>query len=157
MSLHTAPRTVASNALYRSLRCLSFAVQQPRFPTRTCAFSTTTPSNRQVKIPNPNDFKSSDGKPVKMRLKLQSDSPFDLPPEMEARAEAAIAALDREARLRGARVYRAKKITDEHRKMAEILQKEDYDRRYKQAERNWVKFMSQSADGEMSDRDGVEL
>ncbi|KAJ4246593.1 hypothetical protein NW762_013535 [Fusarium torreyae] len=129
-----------------------------------------------------------------MRIKLGADQEHS--PEDQLRAELAIRALDREAQLRGARIYRATKITEEHKKLEKMYREQvldradkateenkkpekmyreqasdreaqlrearvyradktteknkklekmeseqDYKRRYKQAERSWVKFM----------------
>ncbi|KAH7251569.1 hypothetical protein BKA59DRAFT_472257 [Fusarium tricinctum] len=154
MSLRTAPQKVASKALLRSphLEC-QFLRHQPQFPTR-CAFS-TTPKNRRVKIPSPRDVVGPGEKPAKMVVTLTTPEQ-SAEMEKKLRAQSAKLAAARESQLREARQRRADRLSEEKRRKNEAeeitktqftkeerekKEKEDYRRRYKQLERNWIKFM----------------
>ncbi|KAM0262060.1 hypothetical protein ACHAPA_009423 [Fusarium lateritium] len=145
---------MASKALSRSprLEC-QVAHYRPRFPT-TCAFS-TTPTNRRIKIPSPRDLAGPGEKPPKMVVTLTT-SEQSAEMEKKLRAQSAKLAATREAQLREARQRRVDRVMEDKRRKNEAeeitkteltkeerekKEKEDYKRRYKQLERNWIKFM----------------
>ncbi|KAJ4129325.1 hypothetical protein NW768_007862 [Fusarium equiseti] len=153
MSLHLAPRTVASKALVRSPRLECLSRHNPRSPP-ACAFSTTIPNNRRI-----NSNAAPSEKPSKVRV---TSTASDQPSELQQRLQEKSAALarEREEQLREARQRRLDRIKEEREKREqggeserkvftkkeleeekEKKEKEDYKRRYKQLERNWLKFM----------------
>ncbi|RGP81619.1 hypothetical protein FLONG3_219 [Fusarium longipes] len=153
MSLRFTPRKVASTVLSRSSR---LECPSTRYSTRsppTCAFS-TKPTNRRTRITNPNDVASGE-KTAKVRVtSTTSDQASELQQRLQEKS--ANLARDREQQLREARQRRLDRIMEERKQKAqgeesakkgptkeekEKQEKEDYKRRYKQLERNWLKFM----------------
>ncbi|KAH7179806.1 uncharacterized protein B0J16DRAFT_177580 [Fusarium flagelliforme] len=153
MSLRLAPRKVASKALLRSSRLECPSRCNPRSPP-TCAFSTTIPNNRRI-----NNNAAPSEKPSKVRV---TSTTSDQSSELQQRLQEKSAALarEREEQLREARQRRLDRIKEEREKREqggeserkvftkkeleeekEKKEKEDYKKRYKQLERNWLKFM----------------
>ncbi|KAL4728350.1 hypothetical protein ACLX1H_005094 [Fusarium chlamydosporum] len=155
MSLRLAPRKVASKPLSRfsRLECPSHRCNLLSPPT--CAFSTTRPASRHAKIPNPKDLAAPGEKPPKMRVTLKtSEQSAELQQKLQEKS--ASLARDREEQLREARQRRLDRLMEARKQKEqgeepekkeltkeekEKKEKEDYKRRYKQLERNWLKFM----------------
>ncbi|KAM0344114.1 hypothetical protein ACHAPU_007835 [Fusarium lateritium] len=152
MSMRNLPRKLASRTLARHhLECQSR--QQPQFPT-VCAFS-TTPANCRANASGPRDSVAPGERPVRV-VKNSTTPKQSAEIEKKLQAHAAKLAKTREEQLREARQRRANRISEEKTKKAESeetgekeltkeekekKEKEDYKKRYKQLERNWIKFM----------------
>ncbi|RGP73832.1 hypothetical protein FSPOR_1526 [Fusarium sporotrichioides] len=154
MSLHLTPRKVASTALSRSsrLECPSTRCNTRSPPT--CAFS-TRPTNRRAKIHNTQDLSANNEKLAKVRA-TPTTSEQSAVLQQRLQEKSANLAKNREEQLREARQRRLDRIREEREKRTqaeedekkeltkeeeEKKKKEDYKKRYKQLERNWLKFM----------------
>ncbi|KAG8360232.1 hypothetical protein FVEN_g1943 [Fusarium venenatum] len=153
MSLRITPGRVAFLAHPPSFRleCPSARCNIRSLPT--CAFS-TRPTNRRAKIPNTQDSAPSE-KPTKVRV-TPTTSEQSAVLQQRLQEKSASLARNREEQLREARQRRLDRIREERGKSRqaeedekkeltkeeeEKKKKEDYKRRYKQLERNWLKFM----------------
>ncbi|KAF5665171.1 hypothetical protein FHETE_6787 [Fusarium heterosporum] len=148
------PRNFASRILARPLECQFH--QQPQLPT-VCAFSTTL-TNRHANSSSPRDATAPGERPARVvKTSTTPKQPGEI--EKKLQAHAAKLARSREEQLREARQRRANRISQEKTKKAQVeaeeetgereltkeekerKEKEDYKKRYKQLERNWIKFM----------------
>ncbi|KAF4999016.1 hypothetical protein FGRMN_2742 [Fusarium graminum] len=154
MLLRNLSRNLASRTLARPPLECQFR-QQPQFLS-ICAFS-TTPTNRRANASSPRDSTAPGERPARVvKTSTTSKKPAEI--EKKLQAHAAKLAKTREEQLREARQRRANRISEEKTKKAEVeaeetgereltkeekerKEKEDYKKRYKQLERNWIKFM----------------